>query len=200
MIDLCALGPLIQSRSTWASVAYSSLLRCRCAGMIPSIMTGSLSKLASYISKKLILERFEDLSWEWSSIIGRENPSSGSGIWAKNTRAMSQLPTLWDADQRCARTSMICQQKLRICHEWVSLCLILWHKYSISPSLFWLPNGIGEYAVWDLSRRYAQDSLVHRNLKHWPANAVAMRPISWHRYPISLSLSLCQSHLSIKTD
>jgi hypothetical protein len=26
--------------------------------------------------------------------------------------------TLWDADLRCARTSMICQQMLRLCHEY----------------------------------------------------------------------------------
>jgi len=83
MIDLRALGPLIQSRrkhdeneankniqsavhttSTCASVAYLSLLRRAWAGMITSIMTRSLSKLASYISKKLILDRIEDLSCE----------------------------------------------------------------------------------------------------------------------------------------
>ena len=83
MMDLYALGPLIQSRrkhdeneanyniqsalrtaSTCALVAYLSLLRCSWAGMITSIMTPSLSKLASYISKKLILARIEDLSCE----------------------------------------------------------------------------------------------------------------------------------------
>jgi len=62
MIDLCALGPQIQSRSICASVAYLSLLRCARAGMIPSITTRSLSKLASYISKKLIPDRIEDPS------------------------------------------------------------------------------------------------------------------------------------------
>jgi hypothetical protein len=156
------------------------------------------------------------------------------GICAKNTRVVSQLPTLWDADLRCAKTSMICQQKLWLCHEYVSPCLTLCHKYSISPSLFCLPNGIGKYAMLDLSRRYSHDFLVHRNLKplaskssgsamniltqvpniswtvcmligigeyevldllqsyaqdspvHWnfnhrPANAVAMLRISWHR-------------------
>jgi len=80
MIDLCALGPLIQSQSTCASVAYLSLLRRAWAGMITSIMTRSLSKLASYISKKLILDRIEDLSCERSSIIGPQNPGSESGI------------------------------------------------------------------------------------------------------------------------
>jgi len=34
---------------------------------------------------------------------GQENPHHHSGILRKNTRAVSQLPTLWDADQRCAR-------------------------------------------------------------------------------------------------
>jgi hypothetical protein len=48
---------------------------------------------------------------------GQETPGSESGISAKNTRAGSQLPTLWDVDQRCARTSMICNQKLWLCHE-----------------------------------------------------------------------------------
>ena len=76
-----------------------------------------LVKLASYISKKLILDRIDDLSCDWSLIIGQQNTGSKSGIWAKNTRAMSQLPTLWDANQRYARTSMISQQKLWLCHE-----------------------------------------------------------------------------------
>ena len=76
MIDLCALGPLIQSRrkhdeneadyniqsalwtaSTCASVAYLSHFRHACAEMITSLMTHSLSKLASDISKKLILNK-----------------------------------------------------------------------------------------------------------------------------------------------
>jgi hypothetical protein len=30
---------------------------------------------------------------------------------------VSQLPNLWDTDQRCARTAMICKQNLRLCHE-----------------------------------------------------------------------------------
>ena len=83
LIDLCALGRLIQSRrkhdeneetkniqsalrtaSTCALVAFLSLLRCAWAGMVTFIMTCSLSKLISYISKKLILDRIEDLSCE----------------------------------------------------------------------------------------------------------------------------------------
>jgi len=143
-----------------------------------SIMTRSLSKLASYISKKLILDRIKDLSCAWCSIIGQENPSSESCIWAKNTQALSELLTLWDVDQRCARTSMICQQTLRLCHKEVSQCLILWHKYSISTGPFWLPNGIGEYAVLDLSHRYAQDFLVNLNFDHMCATAPALPQIS----------------------
>ena len=152
-----------------------------------SIMICSLSKLASDISKKLILDRIEDLSCAWSSIMGQENPASEDCIWAGKSWAMSQHPTLWDAGPRCAITSMIWQQELRLCHENVSPCLIVWHKYSISPSLFWLPNGIGEYAVLDLSQQYAQDSPVHWNFNHRPASAAAMPQISWHRYSISPS-------------
>jgi len=77
--------------STCASVVHSSLVRRAGARMVTSIMTRSLSKLASYISKKLILDRIEDLSCEWSSIIGQENHGSESGIGAKNTQAMSQF-------------------------------------------------------------------------------------------------------------
>ena len=94
-----------------------SLLKRAWVGMITSIMTCSLSKLASYISTKLILDRIADLCCEWSSSIGHENLSRERSIRAKNTQAMSQLPTLWDADQRYARTSMICQQMLRLCHN-----------------------------------------------------------------------------------
>jgi len=64
MIDLYALGQLIQSRGTCTSVAYLSLLRRAWAGMITSIMTRSLSQLASYRSKQLILDRIEDRSCE----------------------------------------------------------------------------------------------------------------------------------------
>jgi hypothetical protein len=48
--------------------------------MITSIMTRSLSKLASYISKKLIPDRIDDVSWEWTGSIGQENPGSESSI------------------------------------------------------------------------------------------------------------------------
>ena len=134
--DLCALSPLIQSwrehdenesnyniqstlrsASICPSVGYLSHLRCAWARTIQSIMTCSLSMLASYISKKLILDRIEDLSCAWSSIIGKENPNGESTIWVQTTRAVSQLPTQRDANRKCARTGMICLQKLRLCHE-----------------------------------------------------------------------------------
>jgi hypothetical protein len=38
-----------------------------------------LVKLTSYVSKNLILDKIENLSCEWSSIIDQENPSSNSG-------------------------------------------------------------------------------------------------------------------------
>jgi len=140
-----------------------------------SIMTHSLAKLASYISMKLILDRIEDLSCAWCSIIGQENPGSKSCIWAKNTWAVAQFPTLHGEDQRCTRTSIIRQQKLRLCHEYVSPCLRFWHKYPIWPRL---RNGISKYAVLDLSRRYAEDSPVQLNLHYMPWKAPALPQIS----------------------
>jgi len=88
------------------------------------IMTHSLSKLASYTSKKLILNWIKYLSCPWSSMIGQENPRTASNICAKITRAMSQLLTLWDMHQRFTRTLIICQQMLRHCYETVSPCLM----------------------------------------------------------------------------
>jgi len=68
------------------------------------------------------------------------------------------LLDLWKYDSRnmqiilqCNWTSMICQQKLQICHESASLCLISRYSYSISPRLTWLLSGIGEYTAIDLS-------------------------------------------------
>jgi len=58
-------------------------------------MTRRLSKLASYISRKLILDRIDDLSCEISSIIGQENPGGESGSRAKKTQAVSLLSTQW---------------------------------------------------------------------------------------------------------
>ena len=56
-------------------MAYLSLLRHAWAGIIISIITCSLSKLASYISKKRNLDRIEDLSCEWSSSRRLETPA-----------------------------------------------------------------------------------------------------------------------------
>jgi len=44
-------------------------------------------------------------------------PRHRKRLLRQESRAVSQLPTLWDVDQRCARPSMICQQKLPLCHE-----------------------------------------------------------------------------------
>jgi hypothetical protein len=41
-----------------------------------------------------------------------------------------------------------------------------------------LQNEIGEYAVLDLSQRYAHDFPVHRNFNYSAANAVALPQIS----------------------
>jgi len=93
-------------------------------------------------------------------------------------RAMSQHPTLCDADQRCARTSVICQQKLWLCHKYVSQCLRFSHKYSISPSLFELPNGIGEYAVIDL---YNDMPRILQCTRTWTIGQ--QQPRLCHEYP-----------------
>jgi len=82
-----------------------------------SIMSRSLSMLASYKSKNVILDCIADLSCARTSIIGQEIPGSESCSLAMNTSAMSQSLTLWDADLRCAWTSLICQQKLWLCYE-----------------------------------------------------------------------------------
>jgi len=82
-----------------------------------SILSCSLSELASYKSKNLILDWIADLSCARTLIMGQEIPGSESCSLAMNIWAVSQSPTLWDGDLRCARTSMKCQQKLRLCYE-----------------------------------------------------------------------------------
>jgi len=99
----------------------------------------SLSKLASYKSKNIILDWMVDFSWARTSIRGQEIPGRESCSFAMNTWAVPQYLTLCDADLDCAQTSMISQKKLQLHYKWVSQCLIFWQKYSISPRLSILP-------------------------------------------------------------
>jgi len=81
------------------------------------IMSRSLSKLASYKSKNIILDWMVDISCARNSIRGQEIPGRESCSLAMNTWAVSQYPTQCDADLEPARTSMICQQKLQLCYK-----------------------------------------------------------------------------------
>jgi len=107
-----------------------------------SIMSRSLSTLALYKSKNLILDWMADLSCARTSIRGQELHGSKSFSLATNTWALFQDLSLCDADLRCTRTPMISQQTLQLCYKEVSQCLIFWEKYSISPRLSWLPLGL----------------------------------------------------------
>jgi hypothetical protein len=87
----------------------------------------SLPKLTWLKSQNLILDWIADLICAWNSIIrqiiGQDISSSKRCSLATNTRAKSQSPILWDADQRCAWTPMIFLHKLQRCHRCVSPCL-----------------------------------------------------------------------------
>ena len=84
---------------------------------VTSIMSRSLSKLASYNSTNIILDWMVDFRCARTSIRGQEEPSRASCSIAMNTWAVSQYPTLCDANLECARTSMIWQQKLQLCYK-----------------------------------------------------------------------------------
>jgi len=166
-----------------------------------SIMSHSLSKLASYKAKNLILDWIANLSLARTWNVGQEVHGSVTVSLALNIRAVSQYPTLHNADLRCARTSMICQQMLQLCYVLVCLYLICWQKNSISLRLTLLPNGIGKYAVMELSYQYVQDSPVHQNIDHRPPKAMALSQLIepyltfGHKYSLSQRRSHCQMRL-----
>ena len=89
-----------------------------------------------------------------------------------------EYPSCVSASNSLGCGSEVCQNFNDMPANAAALPQISWHRYSILPSLFWLPNGIGEYAVLDLSWRYAQDSPVHQNFNHRPAKAAALPRIS----------------------
>jgi len=103
-----------------------------------SIMIRSMSSLATYKSKNIILDWMVDFSCARTAIKDQELLGRESCRWAMNTWAVTQYSTLCDADLESAQTSMICQQKQHLCYKQVSQCLIFWQKYSTSPRLTWL--------------------------------------------------------------
>jgi len=74
-----------------------------------SIMSRSLSMLASQISKTIILDWMVDFSCARTSIRGHEIPGRKCCSLTMNTWPMSQYPTLCEVDHKCVRTSMKCQ-------------------------------------------------------------------------------------------
>jgi hypothetical protein len=82
-----------------------------------SIMNCSLSKLASYRLKNIILHCMGDFSCARTSIRGQETPGRERSSGAINTWAVSQYPILCDADLESARTSMTCQEMLQLCYN-----------------------------------------------------------------------------------
>jgi len=126
----------------------------------------SLSKLALYKSKNLILHWIADFSGTWTSILGHEMPSRTRCSTVPNNQVVPLIPTLSDADLRFVWSCIILLQQLWHYNVQVILCDICWHRYPISPKLSLLTDGIGKYAVPDLPELYAQDCPVHLNLDH----------------------------------
>jgi len=113
-------------------------------------------------------------------------------------------------------TSIIWLQKLRLCPESVSKCLIFWHSYSISPWLDSLRNWIAKSAVYDQSKwdsmTYGQDYPVRQkmvelcfvnsldfNMYLWPQVSGAHQNHYWQMIwsPFTASVSKFDSgHLS----
>jgi len=92
--------------------------------------------------RSLFWTGWHNLSCARTSIKGQVILGCESSSLAMNAWAMSQYPAHCDAALRCARTSMIGQQKLQLCYQLVSQYLITWQNYSILPSLTILPLGL----------------------------------------------------------
>jgi len=165
--DLCALLLLIYSQrkhnenevhyniqatlelGTSVSVAYLSLwgvpgLEWYIHNELQHVHGGT-----TYI-ENLIHDLIADRRCSWSYTLGNEIPPSNPGTKAIIQCAVSHHLTLWDADLRCSWTSSICQQKLWLWNRYVS-CIIFQRRYWLTWRLYWLPNGIGIYALCDLS-------------------------------------------------
>jgi hypothetical protein len=135
--SVCTTSNVSKSKKTWWE--WSAALEACLGRNDTSIMSRSLSKLATYKSKNIILDWIGDCSCARTSIRGEETPGRVRCSLALNSWAVSQYLTLCNEDLVSAWTSMISQQKLQLCYNYVSQCPIFWQKYSISPRLTLLP-------------------------------------------------------------